>query len=193
MGEAIGIVAKRALIMAMTDDVATVIDSVAAGEAVSVRTKSGEVVDELVAREDIPRFHKICLRALASGDLARKYGEVIGIMTDDVERGGNRMRIDDEKALHRAQPHFLRELDHVVLGADNAVRPRVFQPFQPLFILAHALRHIDVHVELFFPFLRGDRTEREDIGFEHKYGRHRTFQRGERFSVAPGGGDDGIG
>ena len=88
MGEAIGIVAKRALIMAMTDDVATVIDSVAAGEAVSVRTKSGEVVDELVAREDIPRFHKIGLRALASGDLARKYGEVIGIMTDDVERGG---------------------------------------------------------------------------------------------------------
>lgn len=88
MGEAIGIVAKRALIMATADDVATVIDPVTAGETVSVRTKSGEVVDELVAREDIPRFHKICLRALASGDLARKYGEVIGIMTDDVERGG---------------------------------------------------------------------------------------------------------
>lgn len=88
MGEAIDTVAKRALIMSSADDVATAIDSVAAGETVSVRTKSGEVVDELVAREDIPRFHKICLRALASGDLARKYGEVIGIMTDDVERGG---------------------------------------------------------------------------------------------------------
>lgn len=88
MGEASGIMAKRALIMAMTDDVATVIDPVAAGETVSVRTKSGETVDELVAREDIPRFHKICLRDLASGELAHKYGEVIGIMTDDVARGG---------------------------------------------------------------------------------------------------------
>lgn len=88
MGEAIGIVAKRALIMATADDVATVIDPVTAGETVSVRTKSGDAADELVAREDIPRFHKICLRDLASGELAHKYGEVIGIMTDDVERGG---------------------------------------------------------------------------------------------------------
>lgn len=88
MGEASGIMVKRALIMAMTDDVATVIDPVAGGETVSVRTKSGETVDELVAREDIPRFHKICLRDLVPGELAHKYGEVIGIMTGDVARGG---------------------------------------------------------------------------------------------------------
>lgn len=79
---------KRALIMAPIDDVATVIDPVAAGDTVSVRTKSGDVVDELVALEDIPRFHKICLAPLAAGQLAHKYGEVIGIMTASVARGG---------------------------------------------------------------------------------------------------------
>lgn len=79
---------KRALIMAPIDDVATVIDAVAAGDAVSVRTKSGEVFDELVALEDIPRFHKICLAPLAAGQVAHKYGEVIGTMTADVARGG---------------------------------------------------------------------------------------------------------
>lgn len=79
---------KRALIMAPIDDVATVIDAVAAGDAVSVRTKSGEVFDELVALEDIPRFHKICLAPLAAGQVAHKYGEAIGTMTADVARGG---------------------------------------------------------------------------------------------------------
>lgn len=79
---------KRALIMDPIDDVATVIDAVAAGDTVSVRTKSGDTVDELVALEDIPRFHKICLAPLATGQLAHKYGEVIGIMTADVARGG---------------------------------------------------------------------------------------------------------
>lgn len=79
---------KRALIMDPVDDVATVIDAVAAGDTVSVRTKSGDAVDELVALEDIPRFHKICLAPLATGQLAHKYGEVIGVMTADVARGG---------------------------------------------------------------------------------------------------------
>lgn len=79
---------KRALIMDPVDDVATVIDAVAAGDTVSVRTKSGDTVDELVALEDIPRFHKICLAPLATGQLAHKYGEVIGVMTADVARGG---------------------------------------------------------------------------------------------------------
>lgn len=87
MGEAIGIVAKRALIMATADDVATVIDPVTAGETVSVRTKSGDAADELVAREDIPRFHKICLIERDAGDTVTKYGQIIGRVTSPIGRG----------------------------------------------------------------------------------------------------------
>lgn len=78
---------KRALRMAEIDQVATVIDAVAAGDTVAVRTKSGEVADELTALEDIPRFHKISLRELAAGDLVDKYGQVIGRATAPILRG----------------------------------------------------------------------------------------------------------
>ncbi|MBM6777142.1 MULTISPECIES: UxaA family hydrolase [Collinsella] len=78
---------KRALRMAASDDVATVIDAVSAGEKVCVRTKSGEVACMLTAREDIPRFHKICLIERDAGDTVTKYGQIIGRVTSPIGRG----------------------------------------------------------------------------------------------------------
>ncbi len=79
--------AKRALLMSAADDVATVIEAVGAGDTVAVETKTGQAADELRALEDIPRFHKICLRDRAAGDEVHKYGEVIGGATADIARG----------------------------------------------------------------------------------------------------------
>ena len=69
--------AKRALLMAEADDVATVIEAVCAGDTVAVETKQGEAVEELVSAHDIPRFHKI----------VHKYGQVIGEATASIKRG----------------------------------------------------------------------------------------------------------
>ena len=78
---------KRALRMAASDNVATVIDAVSAGARVCVRTKSGEVACMLTAREDIPRFHKICLIERDAGDTVTKYGQIIGRVTSPIGRG----------------------------------------------------------------------------------------------------------
>lgn len=79
--------AKRALLMADSDDVATVIEAVCVGDTVAVETKSGQPVDKLVSAHDIPRFHKICLRDLVAHDIVHKYGQVIGEATAPIKRG----------------------------------------------------------------------------------------------------------
>ncbi len=77
---------KRALLMADSDDVATVIEAVSAGDTVAVETKQGEPADELVSVHDIPRFHKIALHDMAAHDIVHKYGQVIGEATQDIKR-----------------------------------------------------------------------------------------------------------
>ena len=69
-----------------SDDVATVLRAVEAGERVRVRC--GEEERSVVAREAIALGHKIALRALDAGTRIRKYGEFIGRITADVGEGG---------------------------------------------------------------------------------------------------------
>lgn len=44
---------------------------------------------QLTAKADVPIGHKVALRDLKSGDAAIKYGEDIGRITADVEKGGH--------------------------------------------------------------------------------------------------------
>ncbi|SHN48096.1 UxaA family hydrolase [Cryptosporangium aurantiacum] len=67
----------RVLRLARTDDVAVVLDPLAAGE----------VADGLVAREPVPAGHKIALRDLAPGAPIHKYGHVIGVATAAITAG----------------------------------------------------------------------------------------------------------
>ncbi len=78
---------KRALLMSDSDDVATVIEAVCAGDTVAIETKQGEAACELVSAHDIPRFHKIALNDLAPHDIVHKYGQVIGEATQSIRRG----------------------------------------------------------------------------------------------------------
>ena len=70
-----------ALFMAETDTVATAIDDLEAGHVVDDETHGVELT------EDVPFGHKIALIPMAKGDVVRKYGEVIGRATRDVEPG----------------------------------------------------------------------------------------------------------
>ena len=79
--------AKRALLMAEADDVATVIEAVCAGDTVAVETKQGEAVEELVSAHDNPRFHKISLRHMSAHAIVHKYGHVIAEATAPIKRG----------------------------------------------------------------------------------------------------------
>jgi altronate hydrolase len=65
------------------DDVAIALRDLAAGERVELDGGSLQLL------EPIPRGHKFALRSLAAGDTVRKYGQVIGRATADIQRGAH--------------------------------------------------------------------------------------------------------
>ena len=61
-----------------------------------------ELVDgsvRVAARQDIPRGHKIALNNLDEGDAVRKYGQIIGFISQAVQRGdhvhGHNLQVKD--------------------------------------------------------------------------------------------------
>ena len=74
-----------AVLLAATDNVATLLAPVAAGGEVAIDCASGEI--RLRALEAIALGHKIALRDLAPGDRIVKYGESIGQATAPIARG----------------------------------------------------------------------------------------------------------
>ncbi len=78
---------KRALKMNPADDVATAIDVIEPGDTVSVTTKDGAVVDEVVVSEGVDLYHKFALRDIDVHEIVHKYGQVIGEATQSIKRG----------------------------------------------------------------------------------------------------------
>jgi altronate dehydratase small subunit len=70
-----------ALLMTESDNVATVLDDLAAGRAIEYEG------DTVALVEDVPFGHKIALAEIPEGESVRKYGEVIGRTTRDVTPG----------------------------------------------------------------------------------------------------------
>jgi altronate dehydratase small subunit len=75
----------QATALAHSDNVATVLCAVDAGERVIVRTSAGDV--EITALEPIALCHKIALSDVAIGEAIVKYGEIIGEATTSIRRG----------------------------------------------------------------------------------------------------------
>lgn len=73
--------------MTAKDNVATVLDEVAAGDVVDVSLKNGDKVAEVTVGEDVPLYHKFALADIAAHELVIKYGEVIGETTQAIRRG----------------------------------------------------------------------------------------------------------
>ncbi|MBI3948728.1 MAG: UxaA family hydrolase [Armatimonadetes bacterium] len=76
---------KRAVLIHPDDNVATVVQAVAAGE--TIRVSGAGDTRELAAAEAIPMGHKVALARLAAGDKITKYGETIGRATAAVASG----------------------------------------------------------------------------------------------------------
>lgn len=76
-----------AIVIHRDDDVAVALRDVAAGEVVRAR-RDGAIVDIAVG-EAVALGHKIAMRAIAAGDLVRKYGEAIGEATAPIAAGAH--------------------------------------------------------------------------------------------------------
>jgi len=78
---------KRGIIMNNADNVATVLDDVPVRETVASRGLAVPV--ETVAREAIPRGHKIALADIPAGADILKYGFPIGYALTDIPKGAH--------------------------------------------------------------------------------------------------------
>ena len=65
-----------------TDNLVTCLREVKAGETL---TAGGEVI---VARENVPQFHKLAAADISAGEVCRKYGQAIGVASQDIPKGG---------------------------------------------------------------------------------------------------------
>lgn len=77
---------KKAICMKKQDNVAMVLETVIAGEVISIMSEN-EAIKYIVAKEDIDKYHKIAVAAFKRGDIVYKYGEVIGKAVKSIKPG----------------------------------------------------------------------------------------------------------
>ena len=78
---------KRAMMINPKDNTATALEDIAARDTISLFSKSGQVEGEITARQAVPLGHKLALANIGKGDKVFKYGEVIGLSTQPINRG----------------------------------------------------------------------------------------------------------
>ncbi|MCW3979440.1 MAG: UxaA family hydrolase [Candidatus Bathyarchaeota archaeon] len=78
---------KKALQIDGKDNVATATSDVGEGEVVEVLSPHGVVIERPEASEPIPFGHKIALVDLGMGEEVIKYGEVIGVASQEIAAG----------------------------------------------------------------------------------------------------------
>lgn len=77
--------ARRALIMHPSDNVATAVEEIRAGDEVAIPL--GRDVLSVRAVEAIPFGFKIALQEIPAGEIIRKYGETIGTAGTNIAKG----------------------------------------------------------------------------------------------------------
>jgi altronate dehydratase len=75
----------NAVYLSEADNVATVTEEVPAGASVSC--SFGAAFFTVTARQAIPIYHKIAVRAIGEGESVLKYGEKIGVAQADIRPG----------------------------------------------------------------------------------------------------------
>ncbi len=78
---------KRAMKINPKDNTATALDDIAGGDRVNLTSKSGQGEGEIVARQTVPLGHKLALASIGKGDKILKYGEIIGLATQPINKG----------------------------------------------------------------------------------------------------------
>ena len=69
------------------DNVATVIQPVSLGE--TVRWECGGQTGEVTAVTAVPRFHKVAVLPIEKGSKIIKYGQTIGVATQEIPAGAH--------------------------------------------------------------------------------------------------------
>jgi len=72
---------KNFIIMNPDDNCATALDDMSKDSQVQIRENS------IFINQNIPLGHKIALADIRKGDLVKKYGQAIGIATEDIKKG----------------------------------------------------------------------------------------------------------
>ena len=73
------------LIDELKDTVAVVTESVPAGTVVSFSSPKGE--EKIIAKDDIPIYHKVARGRISKAEEVIKYGEVIGLAAREIDPG----------------------------------------------------------------------------------------------------------
>jgi len=77
---------KRAIRINPDDNAATALNDIEAGETISLVSKSGPI-GEMTAKQAVPFGHKLAVTDIKKGDKILKYGEVIGLATQQISKG----------------------------------------------------------------------------------------------------------
>lgn len=75
----------QALMVEQSDDVAVVLKPVFVGERIT--WQCGDSEKSVVSLSEIPVYHKVAVREIKKGSHVHKYGEVIGVATQDIQAG----------------------------------------------------------------------------------------------------------
>ena len=75
----------NAIMLREEDKVITVVGDVKKGDTVNY--KKGDESCQVIAAEDIPSYHKIAIVDLKKDEEVIKYGQIIGAMMADAEKG----------------------------------------------------------------------------------------------------------
>lgn len=86
-----------AIVMNGRDNVATALCPLIQGQKAHVKTVSGELIVEL--QEAVPPNHKFAIHDVRSGEHVLKFGEIIGITTEDI-RCGMHVHTQNLRSLH---------------------------------------------------------------------------------------------
>lgn len=78
---------KRAMKLSDTDNVATLLDDIAAGETAAILDADKQEIARIQVLDDIRRGHKTAVRDIPKGTKILKYGQIIGGASEDIRMG----------------------------------------------------------------------------------------------------------
>jgi altronate dehydratase small subunit len=78
---------KKAIMMEAVDNVATVLNTVEAGDEVEILSSRQETMRRVRAQDSVPRGHKIAISDIKKGAEVKKYGATIGLALKDIASG----------------------------------------------------------------------------------------------------------
>ncbi|CDZ75685.1 SAF_AH_GD [Peptoniphilus sp. ING2-D1G] len=72
---------KKVLIISEKDNLATTLVPIKVGETLHIDNQ------DIIAQQNIPKFHKIAIHNIFKGEPCYKYGQIIGVATTDIQKG----------------------------------------------------------------------------------------------------------